>query len=388
MSFEKILGDFLKQCRAALKEKNVLVCMGNEACDVDSFVSSLVTAVHEKAVFVVNMARRVLESKGDVMCLLGHYNISTEDLIFLERPEGAFSLEARRIATVFRAGGEEHKLIDKTVRLILTDHHRPVAELAACPIELIIDHHVPGHKTLEASRLYIDTTVGSCATLVSKYVGHSLFGSKHKGCAIFESQAFCRGIGGMLMVPILVDTKNLKRSASNFDRGEFRKLAKLTGLSRKAVNKVRKEIQKSRFNDAELSTDIILQKDYKEFAHHGFSFGIATVKYSFKKWARREAAESASAKAKHAGRHLEMAFGDFRRNHGLDFLIVNRKAGEKRLLALINCPFERMLAAEHHFEPREFKGLSYYSIPVAMSRKVLVPLIKQLIERVLPVASQ
>lgn len=387
MSFNESLQEFFKYCRAAIKQKDVLLCMGNEACDIDSLVSSLVMAMHERAIFVVNMSRRVFQAKGDIMRLVQHCGIDLDDLIFMERPRGAFSAEARRIATVFRSGKDEQKLVDKTVRLVLTDHNRPVPELEGCQIELIIDHHVPGSAILHASRLYIDVVAGSCATLVTKFIGHSLFSSKHNKCHLFESRDFCIGVGALLMVPILVDTKNLRRVTSHFDKGEFNKLRRLTGIRRKTVNKLRKEIQKSRFNDDGLGSDIILLKDYKAFSQHTTTFGVATVKYSFRKWVDREAARH-DAKGKKAGKFLEFELSDFRRNQGLDFFVVNRKAGKHRYIALLNCPYERVLAEENHFELKKYKDFYYYSIPVDISRKLLVPILKKLIDRTVPVETK
>lgn len=104
MAFGESLEAFFRHCREKMKSETVLVCLGNESCDIDSFVSSLVTAMHERAVFVVNMSRRVLEAKGDVMHMLRHCGIGLDQLVFLERPQGAFSVDARRMGTVFRAG--------------------------------------------------------------------------------------------------------------------------------------------------------------------------------------------------------------------------------------------------------------------------------------------
>lgn len=358
--------------------------MGSEACDIDSFVSSLVTAIHEKAIFVVNMSRRILEAKGDVMYVLNHYSIDLDDLIFLERPRGTFSIDARRVGTTFRSASDEHKLVDKKVSLILVDHHRPVPELEDCPIELIIDHHVPGERSLAAVRIYVDTIVGSCATLVTKYIGHSLFHTKFNKCTEFESPPFCKGIAGMLMIPILVDTKNFKNVTSHFDRGEFNKLKKLSKTKRRTINKMRKAIKSARRNDADLDTDIIIQKDYKGFNHRNMAFGISTVKYSFKKWVDREAKSHGAKNSKNSGKYLEFALNDFKRDQGLDFIALNRKNGNKRFFAIFNCPFERVLARENNFELKNYKGFPYYEIPVTSSRKITVPVIKKLIDRSMP----
>ncbi|KAI5168701.1 exopolyphosphatase [Pancytospora epiphaga] len=381
MTFETELDRFLKSCREKIKGTSITICMGSEACDLDSFVSSLVVAIHENAILVINLSRKILESKGDLMYFINHYNINLEHLIFLERPRGAFSLEARRLGTTFRTGKDEYKLTEKKVRLILTDHHSPVPELRDSVIELIIDHHILGERSLAASRIYADISVGSCCTLVSKYIGHTLFHSKFKKDPLFESVLLCRGVAEMLTVPIMVDTKNFKKVASHFDKGEFNKLKKLAKIKKRKINKFRKQIKKERLNDESLKTEVIVQKDYKAFSYGGFEFGIGTVKYPFKRWVDREAKEHGSVNSKHAGKYLEQGLTDFRRNQGLDFIAINRKAGTKRYFGIFNCPFERVLADENNFVAEEYKGFRYYKIPVATSRKLMVPIIKRLIDK-------
>lgn len=381
MSFEKSLASFFKQGKSKLKSHEIRICMGNESCDIDSFVSSLVTAIHEKAIHVINMSRRIFESKGDLMHLVSLYGIDLDDLVFLERPKGAFSLEAKRHATVFKTGGEEHRLADKHVAMVLVDHHRPVPELDHCPIDLIIDHHVPGSKSLTASRIYVDVDIGSCATLVCKYIGHSLFHAKFNKQSEFESNSFCMHIAKLLMIPILVDTSNFKKVTSHFDRGEFDKLKKLAKTKKREINKIRKDLKKARLNDSGMATDLILQKDFKAYTYRGLFFGIATVKYSFKKWVDREAKENGHGGSKAAGKHLEFALNAFRREYGLDFLMLNRKNGSERLVALVNCAFERLLAEDNNFKQLDYRGFKYYKIPVEKSRKIMLPIIKDLMDR-------
>lgn len=363
MTFKKSLRTFLEHCHNKIKSDTILVCMGNESCDIDSFVSSLVVAMHEEAIFVVNISRHILESKGDVMHILNQYNINLDQLIFLERSKGRDAVDA-----VFRIGKEEHRLIDKRVILILVDHHEPVPELSGNEIDLIIDHHMLEKQSLGSRRIYADVDVGSCATLVCKYIGHSLFHSKFTKNSYFASDDFCAGIAKLLMIPISIDTSNFKKVTSHFDRGEFKKLSKLADFSKKKMNKLRKKIKKMRLNDDNLDNEIILMKDYKEFQHKGLIFGIATVKYSFKEWADRE-------------KCLESVFNDFRMSRCLDFLMINRKNGSKRFLAVINVSFENLMAKENDFRVIDHKYLHYYEIPVNKSRKIMVPIIKELIDR-------
>lgn len=378
MSFSDRLKPFFKTWREIIKSSDATICMGSEACDIDSFVCSIAVAIHEKCAMVVNMSRKVFESKGDLMYFCSQYKISTDELIFLEKPKGSFSLEARKLGTVFQVGNEENRLITKdskkNLTLILVDHHKPIEELQDYKIDLIIDHHALSGSSLLARRIYVDIDMGSCATLVSKYIGHTLFTSKFNKHSEFESNNFCEGLARMLMIPILVDTANFKKVTSHFDFGEFMKLKKRAKVEKKEINKLRKEIKKGRLNDAKMETEIILRKDYKRFTYKEVTFGISTVKYSFEKWVERE------AKQGNGGSTLEKEFMDFRREDGLDFFMVNRKAGPKRYLAIINCSYEKKLASAHHFNPVNYRGFHFYEIPAEISRKLMVPILKKLID--------
>lgn len=381
MSFPDRIKAFFKFCKDKIKDHDVTVCMGSEACDTDSFVCSLVTAIHENCIMVVNMSRKVFEAKGDLLKLCSYYKISADDLIFIEKPKGSFSLEARKLATVFKIGKEEYKIKDKKISLILVDHHKPIQEFQGCHIDLIIDHHPLSDSSLNARRIYVDIDIGSCATLVTKYIGHSLFTSKYNKQSEFESSQYCAGIAKMLMIPILLDTANFKKVTSHFDLGEFLKLRKRAKVSKKEINKMRKEIKKARLNDNDLETEIILKKDYKTFHYRGVTFGISTVKYSYEKWVDREAKNGNS---KNDGSHLEFELSNFRREEGLDFFIVNRKAGKRRFVAIVNASFEKRLAEENQFKPINYKGFNYYQIPVEKSRKLMVPILKRIIDDIKP----
>ena len=118
-----------------------------------------------------------------------------------------------------------------------------------------------------------------------------------------------------------------------------------------------------------------MQKDFKIYHHRGLKFGCATVKYSIEDWIDRE------GKGKNAGEHLETYFNNFRRNFGLDFLFINRKKKDKRYLIINNCTFEKILVQEHDFKEVNYKGLIYYSINVALSRKIMMPIVQKTIDK-------
>lgn len=308
------------------------------------------------------------------------FEISLSDLIFIEKPVGKFSLSARILGTFFKVGDEKYKLEGKSIKMILVDHHKPIGELLHFEIDTIIDHHVLGETSLLAKRIYFDTDVGSCCTLISKFIGQSLISKNHTKHEIYRDDNFCQEMARMLLIPIYLDTNKFKKVTSHFDKGEFRKLLKVANMKKKAVKKIVKTIKRVRRNDSKIETDIILKKDYKGFEKDGVHFGYATVKYDFKEWVDREAAKSKVGSDNKAGLILESQFSFFRRENGLDFLLVNLKLGPKRYLACINCPFEKQLAESQNFKPLEYKGFHYYELAVEKTRKILTPAIKDLLK--------
>lgn len=368
---------YLEACKEKIKASEILISIGSEACDPDSFVCSLIMAIHEKAIPVINMPRCIFESKGDLAYLCSLFNLSADDFIYFETPKGKFSLQARILGSSFKVGNKSYKLEDKKVRLILVDHHRPVEELRHCELDMIVDHHALASSALLAKRIYVDIEMGSCCTLVSKVIGHSLVTGTHPKNEHFDEPQVCREFAKMLAIPIFLDTNRFRKVTSHFDRGEFKKLIKMAGVKKREMKEVVKRIKKERQNDKDLSTETILLKDFKRFDESGTVFGYSTVKYSFKKWVTREGGESNGK----AGSAFEAALHTFKRDYGLDFLLVNRKAGKKRFLILVGCPYEKKLMARGDFFPRDFKGLQYYEVPVELSRKILTPVIKEMIRK-------
>ena len=332
MEFTSKIKSFLKLCKKRLESNELLICLGNEAYDTDSFISSLVIALHEKAIFVVNMSKRIIENKGDIMYVCKYIGIELDDLIFLETPLGIFSHDARKLATYLKVGNQEYYLSNKRISLILVDHHRPILELDNCDIDLIVDHHLLSAPSLKARRIYVDVDIGSCATLVSKYIGHSLFKKKHNKHSEFESMKFCMGIAKLLTIPIILDTNNFKKVTCHFDKGEFKKLKALSKSKRREIYKTTKDIKAARKNDIILENDMILLKDMKRYEHKGFVSAYSTISYKFEKWVDREAKKLGMENSKDKGNVLEMAFKSFKRENGCDFILIGKVKKIKDIL--------------------------------------------------------
>lgn len=355
MDFDK----FLKENKKKITHSELKIALGNEGCDLDSFLGSLVLAYSQNVVHVVNMRKEVFECKGELMWVCKHLKVNIDDLIFLERPMGNFSPRVRRAGTYFLCGNETIALEGKKIELFMTDHNKPVEELSHCDINMIIDHHKLEKNISSVKRIYIDIDVGSATTLVSKYMGAEI----------------SKRIAMMLIIPIIVDTKYLKRRTSVFDVEEYRKLKKIVDVKKKKLKAMKKRLKKVRRNDDHQNTEMILQKDMKMYECMGYRFGNSTIKYDFERWIDREGSKVTGIEKNKLGMILSMKLEEFRKDLGFDFYFVGCKMKKQRHFISINFPYIRFFVKKYRFQELNYKGFTYYKIPVEMTRKILMPLV-------------
>lgn len=372
---KNFIKHYLEKCKSRIKNQKLTICLGSEACDPDSFVCSIITAIHENAVPIMNMPKKVFQAKGELQELCSIFNLSNEDFIFFERSGN----KKPSHEPSFMADNELHQICNKELTLILVDHHIPIQELRQFKVDLIIDHHSLGTSTISANSIYLDTNVGSCCTLVSRFIGNALLTKKHTSCEFFENAYFCELVAKMLSIPIVFDTNRFKKVTSQFDKCEFKKLRKIAKIKKEAIFDLVKKMKVARCNDKLLSNEIILQKDFKTFDSSKVIFGYATVKYSFEEWIDREAAKTAESSGLEPGIKFKKILEEFKNHNKLDFLLVNRKHGSKRYLILIDCPVEKELTASYNFKSLNYKGLVYYEIEVQKTRKILAPIINEIL---------
>lgn len=359
------LDVFLKRNKKRIGHSEVDIAIGNEGCDLDSFLGSLALAYSQNVVHVVNMRKVVFESKGELVLACKYLKININDLIFLERPMGNFSPRVRRAGTYFLCGDEKIALEGKKIQLYITDHNKPVVELSHCEIAMVIDHHSLEKNIRTTKKIYIDIDVGSAATLVSKYMGTNI----------------SKRIAMVLIIPIIVDTKFLKERTSTFDREEYKKLKKIIGIKKKELKKIRKELKLARRNDKKQPSDIILQKDLKVYEHNGYRFGNSTIKYDFEKWIDREGSKVKGIEKDKIGLILQMKLEEFAKDCAFDFYFVGCKLNKQRHFISINFPNIRLFAKEYRFHQLNYKGFTYYKIPVELSRKIFMPLVLKSLEK-------
>ncbi|KRH92378.1 Exopolyphosphatase [Pseudoloma neurophilia] len=361
----KDLETFLSRNKRKITHSEVDIAIGNEGCDLDSFFGSLALAYSQNVVHVVNMRRIVFESKGELVLACKYLDIKIDDLIFLERPMGNFSPQVRRAGTYFLCDKEKIALEGKKIQLYITDHNKPVIELAHCEIAMIIDHHALEKHIKFTKKIYIDVDVGSAATLVSKYMGNDI----DKRMAM------------ILIIPIICDTKFLKERTSLFDKEEYKKLKKIIGIEKKKLKNMRQSLKKARRNDKEQTTEIMLQKDLKVYEHEGFRFGNSTIKFDFEKWIDREGSKVKGIEKGKLGLILQMRLEEFSKDCAFDFYFVGCKMNKQRHLIAVNFPQIRLFAKQYRFHELHYQGFTYYKIPVELSRKIFMPMVLRLLEK-------
>ncbi|EJW01812.1 hypothetical protein EDEG_03702 [Edhazardia aedis USNM 41457] len=383
--FEKRFKDFFKKNHTRITQPDVVICLGNEGADIDSFISSLVVAFAEDCIHVINMRKEVFKSKGDLMYLCDLFRIDTDDLIYLERPL-LTSVATKQIGSYFLVNDVAIPLSEKRIKLILTDHNEPVDELREFEVTMVIDHHRLENKVEQAKRIYIDVDVGSATTLVAKYLGDDLSRKHH--CIKDpkntdpEKVTLCESIAKLLLIPIVIDTSHLKRRTSVFDSYEYKRLKRKAGVKKLELKTIRKNIQKARINDSKIATDIILQKDFKKYIQDKIVFGIATVKYNFEDWIEREGKNVAGLGPEKIGLGLWVKLDDFRRSAGLDFLMVGCNWRSSRRFIIINFPLIELFARQNDLSLTTYKGVEMYIASEEQSRKNIAPKIREFLSKI------
>ena len=369
------LATFFAKNKKKITSQKITICLGNEGCDLDSFISSLIVSYTEDHIFVVNMRKDVFISKGDLMFVCDKFGICVNDLIFLEKPQGIFSSEAKKIGTYFLVDNEKYFINDKEVTIIITDHNEPIEELRDCELEMIIDHHIITNNISSAKRIYIDIDVGSATTLVSKYLAHDL--SKKLHCFVKKIKKnrsiLCAQIASLLIIPILLDTNFLKKRVGAFDILEYRKLKKISCLKKKELKQTYKSIKKARYNDHLFDTSIILQKDLKTYNSADYIFGMSVIKYKFEDWIDRETKDITGLEKDKEGIALLCKLQAFKEKMGLDFYFVSTKIKGVRTIIILDFPFLKNLMNEMKMHKIEYKGLIYFKIDIKFTRKIFIP---------------
>ncbi|KAL0962302.1 hypothetical protein UPYG_G00338310 [Umbra pygmaea] len=258
------MEEFLQGCSAAEKGRfesssGIHVVLGNEACDLDSMVSSLAFAyflyktsggLGKTVVPVLNIQRAEFPLRRDNILLLKESGIPPEALVFRDEVDLAVLHRAKRLS------------------LTLVDHNvLPSAdsELEEAVVEVIDNHQ--SERTPSTSCSITVETVGSCATLVTERI-------LHKAPEVLDSQ-----IAKLLYGAIVLDCVNMVPEAGKVTPKDSQMSCLLESRfsdlpPRGALYQI---LQSALFDVSGLSTEQILLKDRKVVSGGNLRLAVSTV---------------------------------------------------------------------------------------------------------------
>lgn len=135
--------------------------LGNEAADLDSIASAIVFSFscrHESNIFpVINIPRRHLHLRRDVLLALTLANVNQQSLLFIDDP-----IVQKSLSPPYNNG--------KSLAISLVDHNSlaPHQTQLSDFVIAVIDHHEDDHMFESANPRIIDR-VGSCASLIAEF---------------------------------------------------------------------------------------------------------------------------------------------------------------------------------------------------------------------------
>ncbi|XP_071324302.1 exopolyphosphatase PRUNE1 [Trachinotus anak] len=244
------MEEFLSSCCRAVQVNidqsgpQFHIVLGNEACDVDSMVSSLAYAYflskteHSEmlALPLLNIRRSDLVLRSDNLFLLKQTGLSPDLLLFRDQLD---------LRVLQRAG---------RLRLTLVDHNvlaSSDSDLEGAVVE-VIDHHLLEREPSPSCPVTVET-VGSCATLVTERI-------IQKAPQILDQQ-----LAQLLYAAVVLDCVNMAPAAGKVTPKDSQYAAALetrfpTLPPRSALFQA---LQNAKFDVSGLSTEQMLLKDMK-----------------------------------------------------------------------------------------------------------------------------
>lgn len=259
--------------------------IGNESADLDSIISSIAYAYLLQAeqfsrqehlyIPLINIHREEIYLRKDILYLFQLFDISADDLLFLDDNVPLNLL-----------------LAEDRLRINLVDHNvlRPRLEHLSPIVEGIVDHHFDENKyyPLIGNENKIIAVVGSTATLIAEKV----FSNKK----ITPSPE----LSTLLLAPILIDTANLQ-SVEKTTHRDIKAVEALRVLGSETIPSDFYEKLLSTKNDSSnLTPYMILSKDFKEYLDGGLLYGISSLPITLK-WKVEDLREIKSEIEKYSG---------------------------------------------------------------------------------------
>jgi len=254
------------------------IFLGNEACDTDSFVSSVLYAYLSSNIQTRDHNLLMLPIIPIPKCDL---TLRT-DISFLLQKSG-FTCWSEVLMFVDEFSPEKLEALHKKCRLKVTllDHNEPKKfwkPLTDAVVEVIDHHEDSGIFTKQAQR-HVDVEiekVGSATTLVARRFFRE------------NETLITPAIAMLLLGPILMDTVNLNPQRHRVTPTDEEVARKLLVIAQINQNAFFEELQAAKFNDESLTTWDKLRKDYKGGQVGNIKYGISSVLTSVKSWLQQE----------------------------------------------------------------------------------------------------
>ena len=236
--------------------------MGNESADLDSIVSSIAYA-YELSVEnpsgstgglylpLLNIRKDEISLRKDILYLFQLLDISIEDLIFVD--------DKISLNFLFEEGRLYLNLVDHNVL-------RPAQAYLSNTIERIVDHHVDEHKhyPLLSNENKLIANVGSNTTLIAEKI-------------LSNQQMMIPELALLLLSPILVDTSNLQSLEKTTDR-DIKAVDRLRLFGSTLIpNDLYERLRAAKHDVADLTPDMLLSKDFKEYLDNKLMYGISVI---------------------------------------------------------------------------------------------------------------
>ena len=325
--------------------------IGNEACDLDSVISSIVYAYYLTITTqiitlpIVCVVKEDLRLRTEIVYFLKKMEVDLDGLLFLDTP-GVVELREK-----------------DGISVSLVDHNKcsNVLQLKSHNILNIVDHHVDESDDVEGEKVI--EMVGSCCTLI----GDQLLTS-------FEISEISEDIRVLLYSTILLDTINLDWDKGRTTDKDVKMVATLDCSDLLLVKNIYSELLEAKIDISDLSPYDLLRKDTKSVFEGGVRCFIASITgINVEMFMERSPDEGVER---------------FVRENNADLLIVmlahHSEAGFERFL-LVPYGFERIDGVEGFMDDLiekvdlvVYEGYDdvYHHRKVKESRKLVLPLVK------------
>lgn len=343
---------------AIKNQSKALIVTGNEAADMDSCASSMLTAYlyskstgnKQKVIPVINIPRDDFKTRPDIVYLFEKLGITSDHLVFEE--------EFKEMANA-----------NCELSAFLVDHNKLVGDISSIfEIKGIIDHHADEGCYKNVKPRIIEKC-GSCASLVIDHFRKK----KTVDNAAFSDFELIQ----LALAPILLDTTNMEHRVEDSDVRTVKFLKKLL-KDGQDIDTVAffQTLQNKKSDLSALSVNEILRKDYKQWEKLGISSVPRSLDYLI---------------TRHAD--LEGEMEKMSKDRGLDVYAImtsfKSEIGEFKREIALHCANTKMLTAiqrfvgcdELQFENKEFVNLRAFDQKnISCSRKQVAPLLRSYVQ--------